>query len=171
MKQQILADRRPCFPCTFRVREELAFKRSFTPRKINASCCNTGCLCASLCILGWGEKTRIKTSTERKELYFWRINMKPYCLICPNQSSVQFFIYNAVNWQIWEFILSWITRIVSRTLVFILNLLLVSLLFLHPSPPNRKLCYIFFFLRTCLHCSEAQDWSRLAVRKLEMEFV
>lgn len=145
MKQQILADRRPCFPRTFRVREELAFKPSFAPRKINASCCNTGCLCASLCILGWGEKTRIKTSTERKELYFWRINMKPYCLICPNQSSVQFFIYNAVNWQIWEFKLSWITRIVSRTPVFILNLLLVSLLFLHPSPPNRKLYVTYSF--------------------------
>lgn len=33
-------------------------------------------------------------------------------------------------------------------------------------PQQKIISYIFFFLRTCLHCSEAQDWSRLAVRKL-----
>lgn len=145
MKQQTLTERRQHFPRRFRFREELALKHSFTPRKINAPCCNTGCLCVSLCTLSCGEKTRIKTCTERKELYFWHMNMKPYCLICPNQSSVQLFILNTVNWQIWESELSWITRIVSRTPFLSLIYCLFPYCFftLHPLTENYKLHILF----------------------------
>lgn len=138
----------------------------FTPRQIKASCYSPRGLCVFLCTLSCGKKTRETLSRERKELHFWHMNVKPYCLICQTRALLSS---------------SFITLLIDRSK----NSKFPRILSLSPEPQLLALIYYsfpycFFILhpltenyvifppppRTCLHSSEAQDWPRLAVRKL-----